>query len=217
MRKIGIFGGTFDPIHHGHIIIANAVMEKAGLDNLLFDLAEVPYHKKTIPESVGHRVAMLSGAIQAERPRLGWSSHEPSADGKCYTIDRIRHLKEFYPDDQLFLIIGADSLLTLNTWKCSTEIIDTCEVLTALRSDDHDLTLRRLYDVPFFEEHLAKLEKGLIITPRIDISSSDIRDRVKNNKHFSHLVPECVSRCIKTYNLYGCTKSHDAGKLPEPK
>jgi nicotinate-nucleotide adenylyltransferase len=189
MSSIGIFGGTFDPIHFGHLITALAVKEIRSLDKIIFIPAHISPHKTTFrSSSAAHRLAMINLAIN-NIEGFEVSDFELNKQGISYTIDTISHYKNIY--SHIDLIIGYDNLLNFTTWKDPDEIVKIANlVVLSRKSNQPDVSN------PYFNH--AELVK----TPLIEISSTDIRRRVKENKLINFLVPKKVMEYIYSLNLY---------------
>lgn len=187
--KIGMFGGTFDPIHNGHLITAQAIREIRKLDKIIFIPSYIAPHKVNITSSFPeHRLEMIKLAIQ-DNSYFECSDYELKKEGISYTIDTIRHLKEKY--DDIELIIGYDNLLDFKNWKDPDEILNLVELIVLKR------------ECPDNEEHDKYFYKAqLINTPLIEISGTAIRNRIKENLPVSYLVPEKVKEYIYKLNLY---------------
>ncbi len=200
--RIGLYGGSFDPIHHGHLIVARAIAERLDLDRVLFLPSATPPHKA--PGGIldpAHRTEMVRLAIRCE-PRFELDDFDLTRDGPSYTIDTIRHFQETLGEDaELHWIIGADSLAEFAMWYQVAALIDSCRVITAARPGcgwvEHDSLVRVIG-----EARMAKLESGVLDTPVIDISSTDIRRRIREGFSIRYLVSEDVQAYIEEHHLY---------------
>jgi nicotinate-nucleotide adenylyltransferase len=199
-KKIGISGGTFDPVHYGHLIAAQEIRERLELDKVLFVPVGLPPHKKdhrvTEPE---HRYNMVFEAVRSN-PFFEVSRIEIDRAGYTYTIDTLLNLKATYGDDtKLFFIIGADVVPELVTWRQFEEVFKLCEFVAVNRpgsqKEDFFESIRYLKEQYSAIIHTIKL-------PLIEISSTDIRSRVKNDGTIKYLVPECVEKYIYENGLY---------------
>ncbi len=189
MSRVGILGGTFDPVHHGHLIIAQAVRELRNLDKIIFVPSYISPHKQDIRASAPeHRVAMLKLSIE-DIPYFDLTDYEIEKKGISYTIDTLHEIKKHY--DQIELIIGEDNFQTFNEWKSPEEIVKLV-TLVVLR--------RRIKDN---ESYNAFIKRAVFLeTPVIDISSSAIRERVKKGLPINFLVPQNVLKYIYDLKLY---------------
>ncbi len=189
MKAVGILGGTFDPIHLGHLICAQYVLENRNLEKIIFIPCKISPHKTNVTSADGkHRMEMIKLAI-TDIPYFESSDYEVQNDGISYTINTLQYLKNKY--EKLELIIGEDNFLKLDTWKQPEEIIQLSTVLV-LKRDIHAAQKEN------------KFAKSVVYlnSPKIDISATDIRRRVQNNQPINFLVTEKVRRYIYTNNLY---------------
>ena len=187
MTKIGLFGGTFDPVHIGHLIIAQSVHENLSLDITLFIPSAYPPHKGTdIMFSPETRYAMLSRAIEGN-PHFEVSDIEMKRKGPSYTIDTIRELKTTLTEDtELTFIVGRDNLPEISMWKEPDSILEECRFVIADRPSVNKI------DIPeWMNGRVASVN-----VPLIDISSSWIRSRIRSGKNIRYLVPDVVSDMI---------------------
>ena len=186
----GIYGGTFDPIHNGHLITAMAVKELRNLDKIIFIPSYTAPHKIGVERSSSaHRIEMIKGAIKGI-PFFDYSTFEIDKKGVSYTIDTLRQLKNEY--DSIELIIGYDNLLDFKNWKEPDEIFTLVKVV-ALQ--------RKVISEPVEKDRFYYAAE-LINTPAIDINATEIRKRVRENKPINFLVPESVMEYIYKKNLY---------------
>ena len=186
--KIGILGGTFNPIHIGHLILAEEAREKLGLDRVIFVPAYFPPHKENSDIAPAReRLAMVKIAIRGNKNFLA-SDIEIKRDGRSYTIDTIKEFKKRYPGDELYFIIGSDLLKYLDEWKDLSEIIRMVEFIVATRPG-------------YALEKIPSYIKTLPIRA-VDVSAYEIRECIKENKSFRSLVPEGVFNYINKKGLY---------------
>ena len=188
--KVGVFGGTFDPVHFGHLITAVAVKEIRGLDKIIFIPSFIAPHKISIlSSSPGHRLEMLKRAIKGI-PWFDYSDFEIKKEGVSYTIDTIKFLKNTY--ENIELIIGYDNLLEFNTWKDPGEILKMIKLVVLKRKVPNEPK----------EKDKFYYSSEIIETPTIEISATSIRERVRNNLPINFLVPDVVMEYINQFNLY---------------
>jgi len=181
---LGILGGSFDPIHHGHLILARAALEELGLDRILFIPANMSPHKTdTTPATAQDRLAMLQLAIENEPgfEALDLELHRPPPS---YTVDTLRELRSRHPDDAFTLLIGADNVAKFDTWREPDEIRRLAK-LAVLDRATHDTP----HDWP-------------VVRRLIDISSTDIRARVAAGRSIRYLTPDSVCDYITAQGLY---------------
>lgn len=186
--KIGILGGTFNPIHIGHLILAQEAMEKIGLDKIIFVPAYFPPHKDNADiAGAASRLEMVKLAIKGNKYFIA-SDAEIKRDGRSYTIDTIKEFKKKYPNDELYFIIGSDLLKYLDEWKDLREIISMVKFIAATRPG------YSLSEIPSYIKTVA--------IRAVDISGFEIRERVREGKSFRYLVPEEVYKYIVKEGLY---------------
>ena len=190
--RVCIFGGTFDPPHIGHLLIAQTVCEAEKFDKILFIPANIPPHKNNISE-VNDRLTMLNLAIKGN-PNFEISDMEIERGGVSYTIDTLKDIRSSFikAEDELFYLIGSDSLLGFKKWKNPKEILKHCNVVVAIRPGF------RPSDIPAWILHRIQFAN----IPRFEISSSNIRQRWRENKTIRYLVTLPVWEYINQHNLY---------------
>lgn len=186
--KIGILGGTFNPIHIGHLILAEEVREKLRLDKIIFVHTNLPPHKDAVNIASSHlRLNMLKLAIKGNKHFLV-SDIEIKRPGRSYTIDTIREFKNKYPNDEFYFIIGSDLVKYIEAWKDLSEIIKMVKFIAATRPG---------YPLEKIPEYIQKL--GI---RAVDISGFSVRECIKENNSFRYLVPEAVFNFINKRKLY---------------
>ncbi len=197
--RIGIFGGTFNPPHIGHMLLASQVREKAELDRLIFMPCAVPPHKAgaDIPHGE-HRLNMVKLAI-GDNPCFEVSDMEIEAGGKSYTAKTLETFETLYPDDRLCFIVGADSLCDMEKWFCPGEIFKRAEIVVALRGGMKEAELNAAIDF-FRQKYDAQIRK--ISMTVIEMSSSDIRQRISENKSIRYMVSDPVIDYIRENRIY---------------
>lgn len=203
--RIGLLGGTFDPPHLGHLILAQDLSREAKLDRVLFIPAWHPPHKlgKTLTDA-DHRRAMVELAIRGNEA-FDIDNWELNQAGPSYTVDTVAHFQDIFPHDQLFWLIGSDSLGELPTWRDFEKLAQTVDILTAHRGGVHiDAVLAHLSD-QMSPAAFGRLRTNIIRTPSIEISSSDIRNRLSRREDIRYLVPEAVRQYILQEGLYPCS------------
>lgn len=190
MSNIGIFGGTFDPIHNGHLITAQSVKEIRNLEKIIFIPAFISPHKQDAdPSRAKHRLNMLELAIE-DIPFFECSDFEIKQHTISYTIDTLREFKKYY--DKIDLIIGYDNIFQFHTWKEPDEILKLANVVVLKRKSSHPLD--------FVDKYVEAA--NFVQTRGIEISATDIRNRVHNGLPIYYLVPEKVLDYIFKNNLY---------------
>ena len=200
--KIGVLGGTFDPIHQGHLVIAEEVVTRLNLAEILFVPAGQPWLKMDYPISAAeHRVQMVRLAI-AGKPGFKLSTMEIERAGPTYTVDTIVQLQaQLGAGTELFFILGWDNLNELPQWREPARLVKLCHLVAVPRPN------YPLPDLNSLEAAIPGLTSSTIIldTPEIDISASEIRQQVAQGLPISHLVPAPVNRYIREHRLYTTT------------
>ena len=197
--NMGILGGTFDPVHNGHLILAEVAQKQLNLSVVLFFPAGQPWLKtERIITPAQHRLQMLRLAL-AGKTGFRISEMEIQRPGPTYTIDTINELKEgLNTEDELFFILGQDILMQLPQWHEASALVQFCYLVAAPRPGVKKPDLKALeLKIPGITQRVMLLKE-----PVIDISASDIRERVARGLSVRHLVPEPVNRYIKENKLY---------------
>ena len=189
--KIGVMGGTFDPVHIAPLAIAELAVEQLGLKKLLFVPAWIAPHKtdrKEATERASHRYAMLKLATH-DNPKIDVSDIELNREGTSYTIDTLEQINEKYAGKaKLFLLIGSDNYLTFNTWRGHEKI--------------HELATVVVYNRPGSNISKVKPPFLLIEGPEMGITSTWIRDRISENQSACYFLPEVVKKYIYKHKIY---------------
>lgn len=198
-KKIGIMGGTFDPIHFGHLVTAETARDVFDLDEVIFVPSGQPPHKRnTAVSAAEHRIAMVNHSI-ISNPDFTLSTIETERKGFSYTIDTINAFLEKYgPDTKLYFITGADAIKEILTWHRVDELMEKCHFIAATR--------------PGFEYDGEPQSKGKITTikvPALAISSSQIRQMVAEGRSIRYLLPDTVEAYIRKNRLYQNEERHD--------
>jgi len=197
-RRIGVLGGTFDPIHIAHLAIAEETRTQLDLDKVIFVPAGLPPHKMDVHVSPAeHRLAMVELAV-AGNPHFEVSRVDIDRFGPCYTVDTIALLREEWgPDVEIYFIMGSDSLADILTWHKPDRLIRLCRIVAVGR--------------PGYRVDMDELDRCLpgasqrilfINSPQLDVSSSDIQRRVRAGESIKYQVPEAVERYICEHGLY---------------
>jgi nicotinate-nucleotide adenylyltransferase len=195
--RLGIFGGTFDPVHLGHLIIAEEFLHTLRLDRVLFLPTSRPPHKEgQVVSPVADRVAMLTLAITGN-PRFDLSLIDAEQTEPTYTADSLQRLAAAYPGSELIFLIGLDSLRDLPSWHEPERIVEQARLGVAGRPDV-ELDLDAVLDaVP-----AARGRLDMVDVPQIGISATDLRDRVRRGAPIRYQVPDPVERYIVEHGLY---------------
>jgi nicotinate-nucleotide adenylyltransferase len=200
--RLGIFGGTFDPVHFGHLALAEECLAAANLDELWLVPAASPPHKGGKKLSrFDQRKEMLELAI-AGNEKFKVEPMEADRPGPSFTIDTLLEIQKRKPNDELFLIIGGDSALEFSTWKDPAKIASLATIIVRIRPG---------FSMPTEQEFISQLGKELGVVPKVifvagppflDVSSSLLKERVSNNKSIRYLLPRAVEVYIQQKKLY---------------
>ncbi len=197
-QRIGIYGGTFDPIHHGHLVAAIEVLSVMRLDTLVFMPAGVPPHKRHLAISKSqHRVQMVALAI-AEQPQFTLSTLDLAPDRPAYTADLLAHLRDRWgAHHELFFIMGEDSLRDFPKWRTPDQIATLAQLIVVTRPNIEVDLATVTTTVPALAGRIH-----LVGIPQLDIASSDLRTRVATGQPIAFQVPTTVERYIREVGLY---------------
>lgn len=187
--RIGVMGGTFDPIHNGHLVAASEVRQHFGLDEVVFVPTGFPYQKRDVSE--GEHRYLMTVIATASNPDFTVSRIDIDRAGPTYTIDTLRELRAQRPDADLFFISGADAVAQILDWKDAEELFELAHFVAVSRPG-HRLNVSGLP-----EQHVSLLE-----VPALAISSTDCRSRVNRGFPVWYLVPDGVVQYISKYHLY---------------
>lgn len=200
-NRMGILGGTFNPVHMGHLILAQDAMEHFDLGSVLFVPCACPPHKPVrdlIPAE--HRIAMLEAAIEGDL-RFQVSRVETDRGGTSYTIDTARELARLYPGSELHFILGSDSLLELHLWKDIPALLEICRFVTLARPGaEYDSLIAADLRLP--DPWPERLKQRVRVGHTVSISSTDIRYRVAEGLAIRYLVHPAVEMYIAEHSLY---------------
>ncbi len=178
---IGFFGGSFDPVHYGHLENARSIKKELNLDKLFLMPCATPVHKDGLTFSTNQRLDMLNLAIK-EFSELSIDTREINRETPSYTIDSLKQIKRDYPNEKIFFIMGADSFANINTWKNHEQLGEYATLVVLPREDNKIFNKDDIY--------FAK-------TPLIDISSTQIRSKIAKHQNLSALMPTSIIEYIK--------------------
>lgn len=204
-RRIGIMGGTFDPIHNGHLVAGSEVAHRFGLDEVIFVPTGRPWQKERTRDGGAARVVtpaehryLMAVIATASNPRFTVSRVDVDREGVTYTVDTLRDLHEVYPDDELFFITGADALESILSWHNWEELFEFAHFIGVSRPG-YEL------DATHLAEHLkTKPAEALQMMeiPALAISSTDCRKRARDDRPIWYLVPDGVVQYVSKHGLY---------------
>lgn len=203
--RIGLYGGSFDPVHQGHLIVAECCREQARLDKVLFLPAAIPPHKQDRPlTEAAHRVEMLRLATGGH-PAFAISTDEIDRGGVSYTVDTLARLKAAHPADELLLILGPDALADLPTWREPATILARAEIIAVTREGVDDV--RAIVAAPQLAallgpEKARRVVENRVTCPAIGIRASDLRRAVAAGQSIRYRTPRAVEQYINAHGLY---------------
>jgi nicotinate-nucleotide adenylyltransferase len=199
MIKKGIFGGTFDPIHNGHLHIAYEALYNLNLDGVIFMPSGSPPHKtdKVITDAQ-IRYTLINEVIENEK-KFEISDYEISKEGLSYTYETLRHFNELEPNTQWYFITGVDCLMNLYTWKNIDDILNSCIFVVFSRDgyNKEEILIQKKEVENRYKKEIIFLE-----LPILDISSTSIREKIKDGRNVSYLLPEKAKILIQNMNIY---------------
>ncbi len=200
-QRLGLFGGSFDPVHYGHLLLAECCREQARLDQVIFLPAAAPPHKLDRPlTSSVHRVEMLELAI-AGHEHFHVSRYEADRPEVSYTVDTLAYFREENPQAELFLLLGADMFNDLPHWRRAEEVCRLALPVVARRAGAAEVDFSLL--APLVEpERLEAIRQHQVEMPSIGISSTDLRRRVAAGRSIRYQTPRAVEEYIRSHGLY---------------
>lgn len=204
--RIALFGGSFDPIHLGHLILAERCREQARLDHVIFVPSDTGPHKPDGPKA--------NDKQRLETIRLALSGHEPfvvsdteiKRGGVSYTVDTLTEMAKLYEGDELFFLMGADSLEGFHSWKEPERICELAIPLVVNRPGSADADLDQFAPL-VTAERLEQIKQHAVVAPLIDISSTEIRRRAESGESIRFLTPRAVEKYIETQKMYRAKKN----------
>ena len=200
LKRIGILGGSFNPIHKGHLGIAKKAVEVFDLDEVIFVPTGLPPHKD--PKELEDKEARYQMVLKAIHPFPNYRASRVELDrkGYCYAIDTLNRLKqELGEKNKLYYIVGMDSINEILEWKKPLELFDYCDFIVATRPKTKIRTLKRLLKFPPLS---ARKSQITVVEVRLNLSATEIRDMLKNGKSIKKLVPASVADYIERHGLY---------------
>ncbi len=202
MKRLLLFGGSFNPIHHGHLIVARTAAEALGIERVvLVPSARSPHKTGEDLAPADDRLQMCRAAVAGD-PMFDVSDWELTQPPPSYTLHTLRHFRTAHPDSALYWLIGMDSLRELTTWHRVRELASECTVVTVSRGgvSAPDLSEIRATLMP---QDYSRLVKHILPSPALEISASDIRQRVRVGLPIAYLTPPSVDAHIRARRLYG--------------
>jgi nicotinate-nucleotide adenylyltransferase len=189
--RVGIMGGTFDPIHHGHLVAASEVADLFDLDEVVFVPTGEPWQKVDRQVSPAEHRYLMTVIATASNPRFWVSRVDIDRPGPTFTVDTVRDIAAIRPGAKMFFITGADALQAILSWKDADELFDMCHLVGVTRPGYH-----------LSGDHLPSASVTLLDVPALAISSSAVRERVRSERPVWYLVPDGVVQYIGKHGLY---------------
>ena len=211
--RIGLMGGTFDPIHYGHLVTAEGARVEFGLEKVIFVPSGRPPHKPAAHVTAAEHRYLMTVLATLSNPYFDVSRIDIDRPGPSFTVDTVQEARQLWgPDAQIFFITGADAILEILTWKDPERLLSSCHVIAATRPG---------YDLSRLESSIGQLwarfshRIHVVQVPAMSISSSDIRERVRRGYPIRYLVPESVADYIYKHRLYTGGEKARAGGAEE--
>lgn len=204
MKSVALFGGTFNPIHYGHLAIAEEVRAKHNLDKVIFIPTALPPHKDPSDLVDAQKRSVMAYLATVSNPCFDVSTYEVEKGGRSYSIDTVRHFRQFFGDKvELYFIIGADMLVEIASWKNIRELLQMCRFIAVSRPGYESQKILHRQFLTSESETGAWLDRILVEDSILwDISATAIRRRVREWKSIKYLVPEAVEQFIHNQQLY---------------
>lgn len=209
--KIGIFGGTFNPPHKGHVRMIDKMTEELELDKVFIIPNKIPTHKRC-DDLADNRDRLAMCKLAFKNPKYEISTMEMDRDTDSYTIYTVDELKKKYPNDDLYLIIGSDMFLIFHKWYKHKELLEKCTICVASRDNDENIQALRAYAFEKLGIYLPALDAKNIHISLLDayeVSSSEVRDRIKNERSLYGIVDPEIIDYIEEHKLYGYRKKFE--------
>lgn len=203
--RIGIFGGSFDPVHHGHLVVAECCREQARLDRVVFVPTAIQPFKQDRPATAGQHRAEMLGLAVGGNPAFEVSTLELDRGGVSYTVETLAALRATHGTDELLLILGPDALASLPDWRDPTRILELARLIAVERDGLDDaaavVAAPRLAAL-LGSEGARRVVADKVVVPALGIRASDLRALVKAGKSIRYRTPQAVERFIATHRLY---------------
>ncbi len=206
MKSIALFGGTFNPIHYGHLAIAEEIRAKFNLDRVVFVPTFLPPHKDPVDLAEPKQRMIMAYLATVSNPCFEVSTFEVDKGGKSFSFDTVKHFHQYYGENvQLYFIVGADMLMEISSWKNIAELLKMCKFIAVPRPG---YDIQKIFNQFFLSSSNFSFASDLIERilieemAMLEISATNIRRRVKEWKSIKYLVPEMVEQFIHNQHLY---------------
>lgn len=201
MAGILLFGGSFDPIHHGHLIVSRHAAEHLGVERVvLIPSANPPHKQRIVLAPAANRIELCRLAVNGDA-LFEVSDWETGQAAPSYTLHTVRHFRVLWPEAPLYWLIGMDSLAELSSWYRVGELASLCTLVTVRRPGSPEPDLSPLAGL-MSAEQLRELGEHILVSPLVDVSATDIRARVRGGRSIRYLVPDAVREAIRARGLY---------------
>lgn len=200
MKRL-ILGGTFNPIHMGHLMMSEYIREELGFEDVLFMPTGNPPHKTHGVLDAEERLDMVRLATE-DNPHFSVSDIEVRREGLTYSVDSIRILEDLFPQDEFHFLIGSDILLDLKDWRKISELAASIPFVLAVRPGFDAMTRERMTEEITLLKERHNLRITVVPTPRYEISSTDLRARLRESRSVRYLIPDIVAKYIEAHGLY---------------
>lgn len=199
-RRLGVYGGTFDPPHIGHLVAAQSVLDTWYLDEVLFIPSGTPPHKDPDDVTPARHRYMMTLLATLDNPKFSTSRLELDRPAPSFTVDTLRHIRSEHPEGlEVFFILGVDAIMGLPTWKDPEGVLELCHMVVVTRPGySHEAVAQSLGDLYTRYGHRIHFAE----IPAIDVSASEVRARVREGRSIRYLVPDMVREYIETHGLY---------------
>lgn len=201
-------GGSFHPIHMGHLMMSEYIRSTLGIKKVIFIPTGIPPHKEDFSVSGDHRMAMVELAT-LHNPHFFVSDIEIKRKGTSYSVDTVRELMKIYPEDEFYFFLGSDIILDLKDWKKFDKLAQYTKFVVAIRPGFEKITLETIKEEVEFLSETYGAQFQIIETPRYEISSTDLRNRIRNQRSVNYLIPGSVIHYINKHQLYEETPDED--------
>ncbi len=201
MKRLGVFGGTFDPVHYGHLLLAESCREQCGLDQVRFLPTAIPPHKQSreLTPAAG-RIEMLELAV-AGHEAFSVGQYETDRGGVNYTADTLAHFRQQHADRELFFLLGADMLHDLPRWHQPDRICELAAVIVVRRPGAGEIDFDCLRPIAS-AQRIDQIRRSQVEMPEIGISSTEMRRRVAAGLSIRYMTPRAVEKYVETHGLY---------------
>ncbi len=205
-KKVGIMGGTFDPIHYGHLLLAQNALDTFALDEVMFVPSGTPWLKDSTKVLAKNKRVSMTGMAIEDNCHFALSTIEIDREGNSYSYETVEELKKEQPETEFYFILGADSLLEIEKWKHPDRLMAECSLLVAVRDDCDEEGLKK--QIAYLKE-TYNADIHILPAKRVDISSTEIRNLIADGKSVRYMLPDQVIRFIEKNHLYERSETNE--------